>query len=212
MLEKQHTMSNTNTAEQFNTGLTKSLRFLSGENSTLHGHLGVWIGPVKCQKGRLIQSLLLCVYYVFLAVIAMQGSLTYPHSLCACSVMGVGDSCVWVWMMCGEGQKVTPSMPKLTLFGEVSVSLMHSLMFLGFFFFFKRCLRVFPASSLWLLKHKKHNNWGIMWHLDIMLPKSFQMGERERKKNVTAFIWITQGSHVCTSFELGCNHIMDGVG
>lgn len=63
----------------------------------------------------------------------MQGSLTYPHSLCACSVMGLGDSCVWVWMVCGEGQKVSPSMPKLTLLGEESVSLMHSLMFLGFF-------------------------------------------------------------------------------
>lgn len=33
----------------------------------------------------------------FLTVIAMQESLTYPHSLSPCNVMGLSDSFVWVF-------------------------------------------------------------------------------------------------------------------
>lgn len=36
----------------------------------------------------------------FLTVIAMQESLTYPHSLSPCNVMGLSDSFVWVFC-CG---------------------------------------------------------------------------------------------------------------
>lgn len=50
----------------------------------------------------------------FLTVIAMQESLTYPHSLSPCNAMGLNDSFVWVFAVAGplmtfrKGQKISP--------------------------------------------------------------------------------------------------------